>query len=313
MRSLLSEIRLEQPLRCEVFQREHGEARVPIRIAGWSEPASRVTIVGARRIVARAELAVSGGVAEGSALVPEGGWYAITAEHEGRRLRLGRFGVGDVFVVTGQSNAAGHGDGFVADRTGMVSVWCDPTEWRLSTKPEGLPGGMGAGSPWPILGELLHLSERVPIGFINVAVGGTSTEQWQPGGELYAGLKQALAGRRVRAVLWHQGESDQASGFTTEQTYQNMERLINQSRQDAGWPVPWYVALVSHTPDAPQESRNHTREAQKLLYKMGLALPGPDTDTYVPEAMRYDRLHFAEAGLTVHAILWFRALHFSRA
>jgi hypothetical protein len=310
----MTEPKLDRPHAHEVFQRQNGRADVPIRIEGLAEPTAEVLVLGpGRRVVARQEWPVVEGAAQGVVTVPEGGWYTVALQQDRRPLRLGKFGVGDVFVVAGQSNAAGHGDGFIADRTKMVSVWSDPTQWRLADKPEGMPGGMGAGSPWPVLGELLALSEGVPIGFINVAVGGTSTEQWQPGGELYAGLKQALTGRLVRAVLWHQGESDQISGCTTEQTYQNMEKIINQSRQDAGWVVPWYVALVSHTPDVSQEARDRTREGQKLLYKMGLALPGPDTDLYVPESMRYDRLHFGAVGLEVHAILWFRALHFARA
>ena len=308
----MSNLTLEHPRRYEVFQRRDGQAEVPIRITGLSEPAAQVAILGAGgKVAARCELPAVQGTAEGAPTVPEGGWYTVAVRHGGRRVRLGTFGVGDVLVIAGQSNAAGHGDGFIADRTGLVSVWTESGDWILANQPEGMPGGMGAGSPWPVLGELLHLSEQVPIGFVNAAVGGTSTEQWQPGGELYAGLKQALTGRRVRAVLWHQGESDQISGFTTEQTRQNMERIINQSRQDAGWQVPWYVALVSHTADAPQEARERTRAAQQWLYRAGLALPGPDTDTHVPESMRYDRLHFGRVGLEVHAILWFRALHFA--
>jgi hypothetical protein len=298
-----------------VFQRAAGKASVPVEIAGISELQTAVFVLDAAgRVIERQELDVSAGAAAGCIEVPEGGWYSLAVRVGRQRQRLLPFGVGDVLVIAGQSNAAGHGDGFIADRSGLVSVFAESGNWALAQSPEALPGPMGAGSAWPVLGELLALSERVPIGFISAAVGGTSTEQWLPGGELYAGLKGALirqpAGRRVRAVLWHQGESDAVNGFTTERTYQNMAAMINQSRADAGWQVPWYVALASYAPGTPPEQQQATRAAQALLFKMGLALPGPDTDTHVPESMRYDKLHFGQVGLVVHAMLWFRAVHF---
>lgn len=304
-------LRVARPRRYEVFQREAGKASVPVEITGISEAQATVFVLDAAgKVIARQDLRVSAGTASGCIEAPEGGWYSLAVRLGRRRQRLVPFGVGDVLVIAGQSNAAGHGDGFIPDRSGLVSLSTESSDWALAQKPEALPGPMAAGSAWPILGELLALSERAPIGFISAAVGGTSTEQWLPGGELYAGLKRALTGRRVRAVLWHQGESDAVNGFSTERTYQNMATMINQSRADAGWQVPWYVALASYAPGTPIEQQQATRAAQALLFKMGLALPGPDTDTHVPESMRYDKVHFGQVGLIVHAVLWFRALHF---
>ncbi|HUT75362.1 MAG TPA: sialate O-acetylesterase [Armatimonadota bacterium] len=313
MKALDDDVRVVRPNRYEVLQRDAGRASVPVQMTGLAELSGRVPVFvlnACGRVVARREFEVRGGALSGAVEVPEGGWYTLAMSAGRRRRRLMPFGVGDVFVVAGQSNAAGHGDGFIADRSGMVSVCTDAAEWALADSPERLPAGMGVGSPWPVLGELLARCEGVPIGFINVAVGGTSTEQWLPTGDLYPPLKRALSGRRVRAVLWHQGESDAIGSFSTERTYQNMATMIEQSRADAGWHVPWYVALASHIPDLPQEQMQQVRAAQQGLFRMGLALPGPDTDTYVPESMRYDRVHLAQVGLVVHAILWFRALVF---
>jgi len=311
-------IRVERPHRWEVFQREAGKASVPVEVTGLTGQAVTAFAVAAcGRVAARRELELREGAAGGAPPaggvmdVPEGGWYSLAVSAARRRRRLLTFGVGDVFVVAGQSNAAGHGDGFIADRSGMVSVQTESGDWALADKPEPLPGAMAAGSAWPMLGELLALSERVPIGFINVAVGGTSTEQWLPTGDLYPPLKRALSGRRVRAVLWHQGESDAIGDSSTERTYQNMVTVIERSRADAGWRVPWYVALASRTPSTTPQQEQAVRAAQAALFRMGLALPGPDTDTYVPASMRYDQLHFGQVGLVVHAILWFRALHFA--
>jgi hypothetical protein len=282
-------------------------------MTGLAELSGRVAVFvlnACGRVVARREFEVRGGALSGAVEVPEGGWYTLAMSAGRRRRRLAPFGVGDVFVVAGQSNAAGYGDGFIADRSGMVSVQTESGDWTLADRPEHLPRPMSAGSPWPTLGELLVRSERVPIGFINVAVGGTSTEQWLPTGDLYPALGRALSGRRVRAVLWHQGESDAIGGFSTERTFQNMTTIIEQSHADAGWRVPWYVALTTYVRDSPAEQAQLVRAAQAALHRAGLALPGPDTDTYVPQSMRYDGAHLAQVGLVVHAILWFRALAF---
>lgn len=310
-------MRIESPQEYEVFQRMQGRASIPLRVTGLNGDSVQVRVLDASGApVSRHRFEVQSGVV--SAMiedVPEGGWHSVVVGRGTRSSQRARFGVGDVFVIAGQSNAAGHGDGFIGDRSGLVSVRTADGGWKLAQDPEQMPAGMAAGSPWPILGELLACAENAPVGFINVAVGGTSTDQWRPDAPdnaLYRGLKEALSGRRVRAVLWHQGESDQVSGFAMERTFENMSRLIAQSRRDAGYEVPWYVALASYTSGASPESLAPTREAQKMVHKHGLALPGPDTDTYVPHSMRYDGTHFSAVGLVVHAVLWFRALKFSR-
>lgn len=306
-------MKVETPLNFEVFQRIEGKADIPLRITGLRADSVTVAIMDAAgKTLSRSRLAVQDGAAatvlEG---VAQGGWYSLML----RGREMARFGVGDVFVVAGQSNAAGHGDGFMADRSGLVSVLTATGRWKPAQDPEEMPAGMTAGSPWPTLGELLASADKVPVAFMNVAVGGTSTEQWlpdAPDNSLYRSLKEALAGRRVRAVLWHQGESDCVGEIPTQRTFENMQALITQSRRDAGYEVPWYVALVSYHAGVPAEKMEPTRSAQKLLHIHGLALPGPDTDIYVPHSMRYDGTHFSAVGLAVHAILWFRALKFSR-
>jgi hypothetical protein len=305
---------VEHPRRWEVFQREAGAARVPVEVKGVSgETVTALAVDERGRVVAQCHCEVRDGTAAGAMEVPAGGWYWLALAGGKRRRRTVPFGVGDVFVIAGQSNAAGHGDGFIADRSRLVAMRGEPGDWALADHPERLPTGTGTGSAWPTLGELLASYDHVQIGFIMVAVGGTSTEQWQPAGDFYPVLQRALSGRRVRAVLWHQGESDPGPGSTTERTYQNMVTLIEQSRADAGWRVPWYVAVATYPPDTPnipEQNRQAVRAAQAALSKVGLTLPGPDTDIYVPGSMRYDGVHFGQVGLVVHALLWFRALVF---
>lgn len=306
-------MQVERPLNLEVFQRVEGKADVPVRITGLRGHSIALAVADAAgKVVRGSRLEVESGAAETILPdLPQGGWYSLMV----RGRELARFGVGDVFVVAGQSNAAGHGDGFIADRSGMVSVRTVSGRWKLAQDGEEMPAGMSVGSPWITMGELLALTEGVPVGIINVAVGGTSTEQWRPDAadnSLYRGLKEALTERRVRAVLWHQGESDCVGEIPTQRTFENMQAMITQSRVDAGYHVPWYVALATYVNGITAEKMEPTRSAQKAIHLHALAMPGPDTDTFVPPSMRHDGTHFGEVGLKVHGILWFMALRFPR-
>lgn len=73
------------------------------------------------------------------------------------------------------------------------------------------------GSIWPPLGHALAQELNVPIGFANVAIGGTSSEQWLPKGMLHQRLIQAANSfPAFRGVLWQQGESDAINKNSTE-------------------------------------------------------------------------------------------------
>ena len=122
-------------------------------------------------------------------------------------------------------------------------------------------------------------------------------------------MKQ-LGPHGFRAVLWHQGESDanqkDATRTLSGKLYREyMEKLIRTSRQDIGWDAPWFVARATyHIPG--DESSPDIRAAQAALWKDGVALEGPDTDT-LKGAMRENDgqgVHFSGPGLRAHAALW---------
>ena len=87
----------------------------------------------------------------------------------------------------------------------------------------------------------------------------------------------------------------------------------------ASWSATFVVNSPADSHDiAPGDgfAADHTdpdsaRSTLRAALEEANALPGPDTDTYIPDSMRYDQLHFNRVGLMVHAMLWFRALHFS--
>jgi hypothetical protein len=108
-----------------------------------------------------------------------------------------------------------------------------------------------------------------------------------------------------RAVLWHQGESDADQAPEHEITPQRyaelLRKIIADSKKQAGWDVPWFVAQTSYHNEKVQ-SIPAFREAQASLWKDGTALQGPDTDTLGPDFR--SGIHMNAKGLQAHGRLW---------
>jgi hypothetical protein len=125
-----------------------------------------------------------------------------------------------LFLLGGQSNMAGNGFTKDLPKTpeydeyrsfpGKVSIWnAKEKKWT----PLIIGSRFG-----PEIGFAHTLSSALPdkhIGIVKYAVGGTSMDQWTPGGALYTRLlgdfQDALKSApdiTLAAMLWHQGESD---------------------------------------------------------------------------------------------------------
>lgn len=272
--------------------------------------------------------------------LPAGGWYRleVAAHIDGREIaRSGpdQFGVGEVFVIAGQSNAGNYGSEKQRTKTGLVSGF-DGSQWRPANDPQRGAGGDG-GSFIPAFGDALATQLGVPIGIVPLAAGGTSVREWLPKGvrfkqqtttgggvtkvgdefesngalfEKLAKVMQTLGKSGFRAVLWHQGESDAGQargGYPADRQISGaqyagfMTQLIKASRERAGWEVPWLTAVTTYhsEQDAADEE---FRAAMQNLWKYGLAAPGPDTDALRAEFR--DGVHFNAKGLQRHGELW---------
>jgi hypothetical protein len=283
---------------------------------------------------------VKDGRFEASVEVAAGGWYrlevrAAVGSKPVAQAGVGHVGVGEVFVVAGQSNAANHGAEKQTSRTGRVAAF-DETGWQPATDPQ--PGASGTGGSFlPPLGDAIAEKFGVPVGFVACGVGATSVREWLPKGatfpnpptleghvrklgdgtweskgDLYASfvdrMKQ-LGPRGFRAVLWHQGESDAnqkdpARTLPGKLYREYLEKLIRDSRKDVGWDAPWFVARASyHGPG--YEGSPDIRAAQASLWKDGVALEGPDTDALNGEFRDGGKgVHFSGPGLREHAARW---------
>lgn len=256
---------------------------------------------------------LTNGEFRGTLVVPAG-WYDLHVRGRAEQIivsksEVPRVGVGEVFVVCGQSNSANHGNQPQSPQEDRVSA-LTATGWQQAKDPQPLATGDG-GSPWPLLGDLLVKELDVPVAFASCGYGGTTTGQWLPNGQLYPRLQSVLkrlGPNGARAILWHQGESDALAGVSAETYGKNMAALIAASHKDAGWDIPWVVAAVSYLPANTRPNMDAVLTAQRTLWKEKLALEGPDTDVIAGPAYRYDAVHFNTDGLRAHAIRWQTAL-----
>jgi len=246
-----------------------------------------------------------------------------------------KFGVGEVFVVTGQSNSANHGAVKTKATSDQVFTLTPKGDWQPCADPQ--PGASGGGgSILPALGDELQQRLGVPIGFIPCGIGATSVREWLPTGVTFPnpptilsrvkktadgqwesdGKAYAMLVKRMgsvpafRAVLWHQGESDANQKDTTRTlpgklyaTY--LTQLIQRAQQDSRRPAPWFVAQVSYHGPTDVGS-DDIRGAQASLWKAQVALEGPDSDALRGELRDGGGkgVHFSGEGLKAHAHAW---------
>ena len=246
-----------------------------------------------------------------------------------------RFGVGEVFVVTGQSNSANHGAVKMKATSDQVFTLTPQGAWQPCADPQ--PGASGGGgSLLPALGDELQRRLGVPIGFIPCGIGATSVREWLPAGHPFPnpptimsrvkktsdgqweadGKAYAMLVSRMksvssfRAVLWHQGESDANQKDATRTLPGKLyaaylTQLIQQAQKDSGRPHPWFVAQVSYHGPTDVGSED-IRSAQAGLWKTGVALEGPDSDALRGELRDGGGkgVHFSGEGLKAHAHAW---------
>ncbi len=164
--------------------------------------------------------------------VPAGGPYRIETymEYEGwdglsctRGDMVHHIGVGDVFVIAGQSNAAGRAKDPVEDAPEIgIHLLRDSGTWDLAAHPLGdTTGSVHLGhfenhnpghTPWLHFAKILKRTLGYPIGLVMCAYGGSPLRWWNPAenGSLTKNMLEMLADYDLhpKAMLWYQGEAE---------------------------------------------------------------------------------------------------------
>lgn len=309
-------LEVAQPTDRAIFQRNaRSQGSVPVECA-TPDGAKHVEV----RVVDRRDERVVKDwavVKPGMKVVLPAGWYrfefrATAGDAVVATGTVEHVGVGEVFVTCGQSNSANHGNPPQKPTDDRVCSCNFPTgRWRHAHDPQ--PGATGrGGSPWPLLGDRLAKEYDVPVGFICVGVGSTTVDAWLK--VQYPRLKRAVTlpgPGGVRAVLWHQGESDSIARTTADAYAARLRRIIERCRADAGWQVPWGVALASFHPqtkDLPEAQAAIVAGQRSVIATVPSVFAGPATDTYQARGWLADTVHFNEQGLAAHAEGWAEAL-----
>jgi hypothetical protein len=255
----------------------------------------------------------------GTVKISAGGWYRLevrqrVAQETKSIAAVEPFGVGEVFIIAGQSYADGANDELekVTEPQGRVVAYdVKKKTWQVAHDPQ--PNKAPGGTIWPALGDFLVPVARVPVGFVNVAVGGTASRQWMPGEPLYQGLDDAgQQMKHFRAVLWQQGESDVIENVSTAKYVENLSK-IRQSLAISWHNEPtWLLAKSTLHPTVYNDpvKEGQIRDAIQQLSQQPGFRPGPDTDTLGGENRGgiNSRRHFSAIGQRRAALLWFAAV-----
>ena len=156
--------------------------------------------------------------------------------HSVKGERRYHFCVGDVFVVAGQSNAAGMGKDIVEDAPEIgVHVMRNLERWDMASYPfndsDYSKHGMHLAFAKKLKKELGY-----PIGIIPGAMGGAPLSRWlkNEDGDLYAKLMNAIKKNKIgiKSVLWYQGCTDAGDGVSMDDYISRFETLVSDFRYD---------------------------------------------------------------------------------
>ena len=125
----------------------------------------------------------------------------------------------DIFLLIGQSNMAGRGEVEDQDEVSHPRIFkqTEAKKWVPAIDPLHFdkPATIGVGLGSSFARTVANAEPDALIGMVPAAFGGSSLDEWGPGTEHYTNAiertRLALSkGGRLRAILWHQGESDRA-------------------------------------------------------------------------------------------------------
>jgi hypothetical protein len=253
-------------------------------------------------------------------VLPAGGWYRLEVRRPGANsiaAQVEPIGVGEVFLIAGQSYAANCNDERLRVSEPQKRVTClDPKTgaWRVADDPQpGASDYKGGGTIWPAFGDGLTKQLTVPVGFANVAWQGTASSQWMPKGNLHNSM--VAAARRLgrfRAVLWQQGESDVIGGVSADTYVANITAIREAMVTACGFEFPWMPAKSTIHPNVYNNPKGEAviRGAVDTLWKTKGFFPGPDTDTLTGDNRGGPSScsHFSGKGQKNAAAMWVEAV-----
>ncbi|MCF2445998.1 T9SS type A sorting domain-containing protein [Dyadobacter sp. CY345] len=358
---LSAQIRITTPVERAIYQRNNtGQATVSVT-GNYTVPVDKIEIralpaidgQGLPTAWAPLQTNPTGGLFSGTITLFQG-WYTLEVRGSlngaivGQTSVVSRMGVGEVFVIAGQSNAQGVDYEFpnkpvaTDDRVNYINY--NNSVNSLNDPPYPIFERMNAvnitvgprgKTPWcwGILGDLLTQKLNVPVLFINAAWEGTSIGNWSesaqgrrtqnsfgffyPDQMPYANLRLSMQHYAkefgVRSILWMQGETDTYPLATDYETYRSrLQFVLDKLGSDINGRVTWVISRTSRIQNANLQSVTSPAVigAQNAVIDglFSSAYPGPETDPLYPQ--RFDGTHFSgTTGLTILANAWNNTLN----
>ncbi len=252
--------------------------------------------------------------------VPAGGLYTIQSIYTNTALLFDggycgdcvkHLGVGDLYVIAGQSNAVGYGRTPAYDPSEIgIHSFCTDGRWDTasrplndatdSTRPVMTDVCLPAQSPFLTFAKTLHRVLHYPIGLIPTALGGSPLDAWnkRKNGPLYQNMLETvrLCGGKICGVLWYQGCTDGFHVETAETYYDRFVAMVSDWREDLGDPtLPFFTVQLNRIiqPRMVDSDRGWSlvRDAQRRAAHLPHIYVSPAIDL-----MMSDRIHNSAAG-----------------
>lgn len=207
-------------------------------------------------------------------------------------------------LMLGQSNMAGRGDmGQVKPIRNPLCYMLRMGRWQPMCEPVNPDRGIFEGryrsgiSLASSFADAYARHFQSPVGLIPCADGGTQIGQWMPGELLYdhAVMQTKLAQRtsQLKAIIWHQGESDCLSDETVAAYREKFLRIVTQLRKDLNaehvpvilGELPWQLTEKVNT-------QGRERELNAILRTLAQEVPHCAIASSEGLTMKPDGLHF---------------------
>ena len=167
-------------------------------------------------------------------------------------------GVGNLFIIAGQSNSAGYSRDFCADAPSMdVHLYRNRSRWDIASHPMnestfagslaneemGVPGV----SPYLSFGKTYAKMTGMPVGLIQTSLGGSPMERWNPkDGDLYQNMIDKIhqTGGHYAGILWYQGCSD-TNPEPAAQYFEHFRDYVEAVRAELGYQIPVFTMQLN--------------------------------------------------------------------
>lgn len=261
-------ITVTSPVQYKTFQRSGSTGAISISGTYTGSPTS-------------IEASFNGGAYSTIVASPAGGTFSgtLSAQAQGQGTLTVRFtnatsvsatvadvGIGDVFVIAGDSIAVGQGTNAQSytHATLKAAKFTQSDTWGEGN--DGIDTNTNIGSHWPLLATQIMASQSVPVAFISVGTGSTDVytsgnDEWAKNNSAYAEMTAQVTAsgvNAVKAVLFHLGPNAVVAASTPSQVDYNaaLDTLAGNVAADlAGAPKTNLALFGEVTTGSPPDRR----------------------------------------------------------